>query len=100
MPLILAILFTPKEILSMALHIKILGGGCANCDRLEKNAKQAVAQLGCEATFEKSGDYVDYARYGLLATPGLVVNDRLVSGGRVPSVAEITTLLTNVLAAA
>ena len=41
----------------MTLHIKILGGGCANCDRLAQNAKQAVAQLGVEATFEKSGDY-------------------------------------------
>ena len=84
----------------MTLHIKILGGGCANCERLEKNAKQAATQLGVEATFEKSGDTKEYARYCLLATPGLVVNDKLASGGRVPSVAEITTLLTNVLAAA
>ena len=84
----------------MTLHIKILGGGCANCERLEKNAEQAATQLGVEATFEKSGDTKEYARYGLLATPGLVVNEKLASAGRVPSVAEITTLLTNVLAAA
>ncbi len=83
----------------MALHIKILGGGCANCDRLAQNTKQAVAQLGVEATFEKSGDYAEYERYGLLATPGLVANDRLLSGGRVPSPAQIVTLLANVLAA-
>jgi small redox-active disulfide protein 2 len=83
----------------MTLHIKILGGGCANCDRLTQNAKQAVAQLGIEATFEKSGDYAEYERYGLLATPGLVVNDQLLSGGRVPSTGQIVTLLTNVLAA-
>ena len=82
----------------MTLHIKILGGGCANCERLEKHAKQAVAQLGIEATFEKSGDFNEYARYGLLATPGLVVNDKLVSGGRVPAPNQIVTLLTNVLA--
>jgi small redox-active disulfide protein 2 len=82
----------------MSLHIKILGGGCANCDRLERHAKQAVAQLGVDATFEKSGDYAEYERYGLLATPGLVVNDKLISSGRVPAPAQVVTLLTNVLA--
>jgi small redox-active disulfide protein 2 len=82
----------------MTLHIKILGGGCANCDRLAQNAKQAVAQLGVEATFEKSGDYTEYQRYNLLATPGLVVNDQLLSGGRVPTAEQIVTLLANVLA--
>ncbi len=82
----------------MTLHIKILGGGCANCERLAKHAKQAVEQLGVEATFEKSGDYEEYARYGLLATPGLVVNDQLVSGGKVPAPSQIVTLLTNILA--
>ena len=84
----------------MTLKIKVLGGGCANCHNLEANARAAAAQLGVEATFELSGDRSVYARYGLLATPGLVVDDKLVSGGRVPSVAEITTLLTNTLAAA
>ena len=84
----------------MTLHIRVLGGGCANCHNLEANARTAAAQLGVEADIELTGDRTVYARYGLLATPGLVINDRLVSGGRVPSVAEITTLLTNVLAAA
>ncbi len=84
----------------MTLHIKILGGGCANCERLARNAKQAVEQLGVEATFEKSGDYDEYARYGLLATPGLVVNDQLVSSGRVPAPSQIVTLLANALATA
>jgi small redox-active disulfide protein 2 len=83
----------------MTLHIKILGGGCANCERLEKHAKQATAQLGVEAVFEKSGDYAEYERYGLLATPGLVINDKLVSGGRVPAPSQIVTLLTDALAA-
>ncbi len=83
----------------MTLHIKILGGGCANCDRLAQNAKEAVAHLGVDATFEKSGDHADYARYSLLATPGLVVNDQLLSGGRVPTSDQIVTMLANVLAA-
>lgn len=83
----------------MTLNIKILGGGCENCHNLEKNARAAAAQLGIAATFESTGDRAEYARYGLLYTPGLVVNQKLVSAGRVPSVAEITTLLANVLAA-
>ena len=83
----------------MTLHIKILGGGCANCERLAENAKQAVTQLGVEATFVKSGDYEEYARYGLLATPGLVINDQLVSGGRVPAPSQIVTFLTTILSA-
>jgi small redox-active disulfide protein 2 len=82
----------------MTLHIKILGGGCANCDRLEKHAKQAVAQLGVEATFEKTGDYDESARYGILSTPGLVINDALAASGRVPAVSQIVTLLTDALA--
>jgi small redox-active disulfide protein 2 len=83
----------------MTLHIKILGGGCENCDRLAQNARQAVTQLGVEATLEKSGDYTEYQRYSLLATPGLVVNDQLLSGGRVPAPEQIVAMLANVLAA-
>ena len=82
----------------MTLHIKVLGGGCANCANLEKNAAAAVASLGVEARIEHVSDPAEYARYGVLYTPGLVINDKLASAGRVPSVAEITTLLTNVLA--
>ena len=81
------------------MDIKILGPGCPNCERLERHAKQAVEQLGVEATFEKTGDYGEYERYGLLSTPGLVVNDRLVSSGRVPAPSQIVTMLTNILAA-
>jgi small redox-active disulfide protein 2 len=82
----------------MTLQIKVLGGGCANCHNLEKNARAAAAQLGMEATIELTGDPDEYMRYALLYTPGLVVNEKLVSAGRVPAVAEITTLLVNALA--
>jgi small redox-active disulfide protein 2 len=84
----------------MQLHIKVLGGGCQNCHNLEKNARAAAAQLGVEATFETSGDPAQYAHYGLLYTPGLVVNEKLVSAGRVPGPDEIMTLLANTLVAA
>jgi len=82
----------------MTLQIKVLGGGCANCHNLEANARAAASQLGVDATFELSGDRAEYARYGLLVTPGLVINDRLVSGGRVLSTAEITTFVADALA--
>jgi small redox-active disulfide protein 2 len=85
---------------SMTLHIKVLGGGCANCANLEKNATAAIAGLDVDARIEHVSDPAEYARYGVLYTPGLVINDKLASAGRVPSVAEIATLLTNVLAAA
>ena len=81
----------------MTLNIKVLGPGCTNCVNLEKNARAAVAQLGIDATVEKLTNRADFARYGLLYTPGLVVNEKLVSAGRVPDVAEVTTLLATVL---
>jgi small redox-active disulfide protein 2 len=83
----------------MSLHIKVLGGGCANCHNLEQNARTAVAQLGADAEIEHVSDPAEYARYGLLFTPGLVVNEKLVSAGRVPAVNEVFTLLVNELAA-
>ena len=81
----------------MALQIKVLGGGCENCHNLEANARAAAAQLGIEAQFDHSGDHDEYKRYGLMYTPGLVVNEKLVRAGRVPDVAEITTLLATAL---
>ena len=82
----------------MTIAIKILGPGCANCENLEKNAREAAVMLGIDATMEKVTDRAEFARYGLLFTPGLVVDNKLVSGGRVPTVAEITTLLADVQA--
>ena len=80
------------------LQIMVLGGGCQNCHNLEANARAAAAQLGIEAEIGLSGDPADYARYGLLYTPGLVVNGKLVSAGRVPDVAGVAGLLTSALA--
>ena len=81
----------------MSLHIKVLGGGCANCQNLEKNVRSAIVMLRADAEIEHVSDHAEYARYGLLFTPGLVVNDKLVSGGKVPSPSQIATLLTNAL---
>jgi small redox-active disulfide protein 2 len=78
--------------------IKVLGPGCENCHKVEQIAHQAVDQLGVEAYIEKVTDRAEFKKYGLLATPGLVINEKLVCGGRIPNQVEVTTWLTNALA--
>lgn len=73
--------------------IKVLGPGCANCQRLEERTKQAAADLGLEPTIEKVTDMAEIVGYGVMKTPGLVIDDRLVVSGRVPTVAQIAELL-------
>jgi small redox-active disulfide protein 2 len=75
------------------VNVKILGPGCSNCARLEERTRQALAELGAEATVDKVTDVADIASYGLLRTPGLVVDDQLLVSGRVPTVREIRALL-------
>lgn len=76
------------------LNIKILGSGCANCKRLEATARKVVATLAIEAEIEKVTDYTEIMKWPILATPGLVINNKLVSAGRIPSEQEITDWLT------
>ncbi len=71
------------------LNIKILGPGCANCRKLEAVARDAASVAGVQAEFEKVSDMKQIMRYDLLSTPGLVINDKLVSSGRIPTVAEV-----------
>ncbi len=75
------------------MHIKVLGPGCANCVNLEKNTRAALASLGMEASVEKVTDYADIAGYGIMRTPGLVVDEQVVLSGRVARPAEIAQLL-------
>ena len=73
------------------LNIKVLGPGCANCRKLEEIAREAVASLGVEAEISKVTDMQQIIAYDVLKTPGLVINEKLVSSGRIPtpqSVAE------------
>ena len=79
------------------LTIKILGPGCSNCKKLEAIAKQGVELAGVQAEFIKVTDYAEITKYPVLSTPGLVINEKVVCAGRVPSEAEITTFLTNAL---
>jgi len=71
------------------LDIKVLGPGCDNCKKVEALAKQAVTHLDIEATIVKVIDRTEYPKYGLLYTPGLVINNKLVCGGRIPTEAEV-----------
>lgn len=75
------------------MHIKILGPGCKNCVNLEKEARAAVEHLGLDATVEKVTDYADIATYGIMRTPGLVVDDEVVLSGRVPTAGQVKDLL-------
>lgn len=69
--------------------VKILGSGCANCKKLEAVAREAATNSGVEAEFIKVTDMKAILGYDLLSTPGLVIDEKLVSSGRIPTVAEV-----------
>jgi small redox-active disulfide protein 2 len=75
------------------VHVKILGPGCANCRRLEARTREALDTLEVSATVEKVTEVAEIAGYGVLRTPGLVVDDKLLLSGRVPTTREIGELL-------
>ncbi len=75
------------------MEIKVLGPGCANCRTLQERAEEAVQKAGVTATVTKVTDYDEMLSYGILRTPGLVIDGKLVLSGRVPSVEEIAKLI-------
>ena len=82
------------------LQIKVLGAGCENCKKVEAVVKTAVARLGVEAEIGKVTEYEDIQSYGVLATPGLVIDEKLVCAARIPSEAEVTSWIAGPLVAA
>lgn len=73
--------------------IKILGSGCKNCTALTENTKAALKQTGLDAEVVKVQDFKDIAGYGIMSTPGLVIDEKVVSYGKVLKPQEIATLL-------
>jgi len=79
------------------MKIKILGPGCARCDQLEKITEEVVKELGIDASLEHVKDVKKIMEYPILTTPGLVIDEKLVCSGRVPSKAEVTSFITTAL---
>jgi small redox-active disulfide protein 2 len=73
--------------------IKVLGTGCANCQKLEALAKKAVDELGIDAEVVKVTDMAEIMGYGVMSTPALVVDEELKLAGRVPSYDDVVTIL-------
>jgi small redox-active disulfide protein 2 len=78
------------------MKIEVLGPGCKNCESLEKATKEALGHIGVDATVDKITDYGEIAERGVMSTPALAIDGKVVSTGRVLSVGEITELLAGV----
>jgi len=80
--------------------IKILGTGCAPCQKVKQTAREVVSELAIEANIEEVRDIKKIMEYPILATPGLVIDEKLVCAGKVPTKAEVTTFITSAMAGA
>lgn len=77
------------------MHIKILGSGCSNCQNLEENTKKALSELKIEAEVEKVTDMEKVMSYGIMSLPAIVLDEKVISYGTVPTTEEIKKLLTD-----
>ena len=80
------------------MKIKVLGPGCARCHQLEQTTREVVKELGIDAEIEDVKDVKKIMEYPILTTPGLVIDEKLVCSGKVPSKSEVTTFITTALA--
>ncbi len=79
------------------LTIKVLGSGCANCKRVEQIVHKVVDEMTLQAEIIKVTEYPEIMKYNIMSTPGLVINEKIVSTGRIPTPAEVTAWLTSAL---
>lgn len=77
----------------LIMEIKILGSGCARCKLLEQNTRKALEELRLQANLEKVEDYRKIIEYGVMQTPALVVNEKVVISGRAPGADELKDLI-------
>lgn len=77
------------------LIVKVLGSGCENCKKVEEIARKVVLTMGLQAEVIKVTDWAEIKKYPILGTPGLVINEKVVCAGRIPSEGEVTTWLVN-----
>ena len=77
------------------MNLKILGKGCPTCQRLEKNVIDAVAQLGIDAQIEKVTAIDDILSYGVMSTPALVKDGKVLFYGQIPPVAKLKEIIVN-----
>ncbi len=82
--------------MALSGKVKILGSGCAKCNQLEAAAREALAQLGMEAAIDHVTDFTQIAAYGVMTTPALVVDGKVVSYGKVLKTGEVVKLLQKV----
>jgi small redox-active disulfide protein 2 len=77
------------------LTVKVLGSGCENCKKVEGIARKVVTMMSMQAAVIKVTDWAEIRKYPILGTPGLVINEKVVCAGRIPTEAEVTTWLVN-----
>ena len=76
------------------MEIKVLGTGCSSCKALYETTKQAISELGCDATLIKEEDLLKIMEYNILGLPALVIDEKVVSAGKKLSLAEVKELIT------
>jgi small redox-active disulfide protein 2 len=76
------------------MEIKVLGPGCPKCKTLEQATRNAVSELGIDANVSKVDDIVQIMNYGVMRTPALVIDEKVIFAGRVPSTSELKELIT------
>lgn len=75
------------------MDIKVLGPGCKRCHETEKVVKETLAEAGVEASVEYIKDIAEIAKYGIFSTPGVVIDGKVMSAGKIPSKAEVMNWL-------